>query len=49
MANRAKKYNAVNHTRQLKYLQQGIVMLPTLKEETGKKKIKRRRRKGLRA
>lgn len=48
MSNRARVRNDMNHARQLKYLKQGIVMLPTLREELGKKRIKHRRRKGLR-
>ena len=32
MANRAKKQNIYNHRRQLWYLSQGVVMLPTKKE-----------------
>lgn len=37
MAQSAKAKNLANHTRQMKYLQKGIVMLPTLKEERKKK------------
>ena len=32
MANRAKKQNIYNHRRQMWYLSQGVVMLPTKKE-----------------
>ena len=33
MANRAKKYNKLNRIRQKMYLEKGIVMLPTKREE----------------
>ena len=33
MANRAKMHNRFNHDRQVKYLKNGIVMLPTKLEE----------------
>ena len=33
MAQRARIHNQMNHNRQTKYLRQGIVMIPTLKEE----------------
>ena len=33
MANRAKAHNESNRTRQINYLRQRIVMLPTLREE----------------
>lgn len=38
MAKRAKFHNAMNHNRQLGYLRDGIVMLPTLKEEKKRSK-----------
>lgn len=33
MANRARNTNEANNSRQIRYLRDGIVMLPTLKEE----------------
>ena len=33
MASRAKKQNKFNHESQLRYLEKGIVMLPTKREE----------------
>ena len=38
MSQRAKAKNHANHNRQKRYLSQGIVMLPTLKEEFKNKK-----------
>lgn len=38
MAQRAKARNKRNHFRQRKYLEQGVVMLPTLAEERKQKK-----------
>ena len=39
MAQKAKRHNQLNHSRQLRYLEKGIVMLPTKREEiTAKKK-----------
>ena len=38
MAQRAKDKNAANHNRQKRYLNRGVVMLPTLKEERMNKK-----------
>lgn len=34
MANRAKIHNIKNHKRQMAYLETGVVMLPTLKQES---------------
>lgn len=41
MANRAKTHNESNHTRQINYLRQRVVMLPTLREEIEEKKAKK--------
>ena len=38
MGSRAKTTNGQNHARQVNYLRNGIVMLPTLKEEAEIKK-----------
>lgn len=38
MSKRARVNNDQNHSRQLRYLRKGIVMLPTLKEERKEKK-----------
>lgn len=41
MANRARYDNELNHGRQRKYLEQGIVMLPTKMEERKSRKKKK--------
>lgn len=44
MAHRTRVSDKMNHLRQLKYLDKGVVMMPTLEQERGKRKVKPRRR-----
>lgn len=37
MAQKARRHNELNHARQMRYLQKGIVMLPTKREENKQK------------
>lgn len=41
MAKRARLHNALNHRRQLQYLEKGVVMLPTKAEERQTRKKKK--------
>ena len=40
MAQKAKRHNQLNHARQMRYLDKGVVMLPTKREEYKSKKKK---------